>query len=140
MFLRIENSSGVPIIRQIVDQIHAQYASGALRPGDRLPSVRALARELAVNQNTILHVYERLEAEGLIERRHGDGTYAAQGSAANQRKAQIELLQQEAERLARHAQTLNLDLKTLQQTLERAWRRQEPSSSAPQTRKKGEQS
>lgn len=65
--LRIEPSSGVPITRQIVDQIRTQCASGNLRPGDRLPSVRELARELAVNQNTILRVYERLTGEGLLD-------------------------------------------------------------------------
>ena len=49
--------------------------SGGVRPGDRLPSVRELARELAVNQNTVLRVYERLCGEGLLEMRHGQGTF-----------------------------------------------------------------
>ena len=77
MRIRVETSSGMPITRQIAAQIRAQCASRALKPGDRLPSVRALAAELAVNQNTILRVYERLTAEGLLERRHGDGTFVA---------------------------------------------------------------
>ena len=53
MFIRVEPSSGVPNTRQIADQIRAQCASGVLARGERLPSIRALARELAVNQNTI---------------------------------------------------------------------------------------
>jgi GntR family transcriptional regulator len=65
MFLRIEKGSAVPISRQIAEQIATLCASGSLQPGDRLPSVRELARELAVNQNTILRVYERLVGEGL---------------------------------------------------------------------------
>src|ERR1041385_5181169 len=77
MFVKIESSTGVPITRQIADQIRAACASGTLKPGERLPSVRELARQLTVNQNTVLRVYERLAAEGLLERRHGDGTYVA---------------------------------------------------------------
>ena len=70
MFIRIEAASGVPITRQIAGQIRAQCAVGSLAPGERLPSVRALARELAVNQNTVLRVYERLTMEGLLEEAH----------------------------------------------------------------------
>ena len=77
MFIRIETSSGVPITRQITDQNRAQCVGGGLAPGERLPSVRELARELAVNQNTIVRVYERLTHEGFLESRHGDGTYVA---------------------------------------------------------------
>ena len=75
MFIRLENSSAVPVYRQIVDQIKYQVASGALRPGDRLPSVRDLARRLPVNQNTVLKAYDLLAAEGLLIRRQGDGTF-----------------------------------------------------------------
>lgn len=77
MLLRIEKGSSIPISRQIAEQIAGQCAAGKLRPGDRMPSVRELARELAVNQNTILRVYERLTGEGLLERRHGQGTFVA---------------------------------------------------------------
>lgn len=77
MFLRIERGSAVPVSRQMADQIRALCLSGALQPGQQLPSVRQLARELAVNQNTVLRVYERLTAEQLLEMRHGEGTYVA---------------------------------------------------------------
>ena len=85
----------MPITRQIAAQIRAQCASGAIKPGDRLPSVRALAAELAVNQNTILRVYERLTAEGLLERRHGDGTFVADRIPTGQMKAQRQLLREQ---------------------------------------------
>jgi len=106
MFIRIETTSGVPITRQIADQIRAACAAGTLEPGERLPSVRALARQLAVNQNTILRVYERLTMEGLLEMRHGDGTYVAKSPAPGQLEAQRELLRQEVDRLAHRAATL----------------------------------
>jgi GntR family transcriptional regulator len=108
MFLRLEPSSGVPITRQIADQIRNHCASGTILPGERLPSVRQLAQQLAVNQNTILRVYERLTAEGLLERRHGDGTFIAERLPPGRLKVQRELLRQEAERLARRAADLGI--------------------------------
>ena len=84
MFLHIERGSSTPISRQIAEQIAALCASGSLQPGDRLPSVRQLAQQVTVNQNTILRVYERLTAEGLLEMRHGDGTFVA-GNAGRRR-------------------------------------------------------
>jgi len=109
MFIRIEPGSGIAIWRQIADQIRAQCASEVLRPGDKLPSMRELARELAVNQNTILRVYERLTGEGLLERRHGSGTYVAQDIATEQLKAtQRALLWRQVEQLARKAETLGV--------------------------------
>lgn len=77
MFVRLNSVSPVPIYRQILDQIRYQIAGRALRAGDRLPSVRELAKQLAANQNTILKVYDQLAAEGLIERKRGDGTFVA---------------------------------------------------------------
>jgi GntR family transcriptional regulator len=108
MEFRIESSSGVPITRQIADQIRTQVASGSLTQGDRLPSVRELARDLAVNQNTILRVYERLTAEGLLERRHGAGTYVSAPSAVGQLKAQHQILRDELGRLVRRAKLLGI--------------------------------
>lgn len=81
MRMTLTSSSGVPIYRQITDQIAYAVASRRLRAGDKLPSVRELARALPANQNTVIKAYELLEREGLIERRQGDGTYVtANGS------------------------------------------------------------
>lgn len=109
MFIRIEPGSGLPITRQIMDQIRAQCASGVLAPGQRLPSIRELARRLAVNQNTILHVYERLTAEGLLERLHGDGTYVSNSLPAGRMKAQRSALASQAQALARQAVALGVE-------------------------------
>jgi len=108
MFIRLESTSGMPITRQIADQIRIHCASGTLCPGDRLPSVRQLAKDLTVNQNTVLRVYEKLTAEGLLERRHGDGTYVADSLPPGRLKAQRELLVQEADRLVRRASELGM--------------------------------
>ena len=75
MFVHIERGSSVPISRQIAEQLRSQCLLGTLASGEKLPSVRELALQLAVNVNTVFRIYERLAAEGLIELRHGDGTY-----------------------------------------------------------------
>lgn len=75
MRMTLTSSSGVPIYRQITDQIAYAVACRRLQAGDKLPSVRELARSLPANQNTVLKAYELLERDGLIERRQGDGTY-----------------------------------------------------------------
>ncbi len=100
MRLQLAPSTGVPIYRQIVTQITYQIASGRLADGERLPSVRELARQLPANQNTVLKAYELLEREGLIDRRQGDGTFvAARGSPlklAERRRRLTEVLSQAA--------------------------------------------
>jgi GntR family transcriptional regulator len=118
--IRIEASAGVPIARQIVEQIRAQCASGVLAGGDRLPSVRELARDLAINQNTVLRAYERLTSEGLLERRHGDGTYVANRLPTGQLKAQRQVLRDEITRLVRHALTLGVEPSQLHELLARS--------------------
>src|SRR4051812_9417635 len=121
MFIRLETSSGMPIARQIADQIRMHCAAGTVRPGDRLPSVRQLAAELAVNQNTVLRVYERLTTEGLLERRHGDGTYVTDRLPPGRLKAQRELLTQEAQRLARRALELGIEPAAVHELLDEAF-------------------
>ena len=118
MRIRVETSSGMPITRQIAAQIRAQCASGTLQPGERLPSVRVLAAELAVNQNTILRVYERLTGEGLLQRRHGDGTFVADRVPTGQMRAQRELLRQQIARTAELAKTLGVEPDELHQLLQ----------------------
>jgi GntR family transcriptional regulator len=66
-----DTHSGVPVFRQIVDQVRFHVASGLLKPGDELPSTRALSAQLAVNPMTVSKAYSLLEAEGLLERRPG---------------------------------------------------------------------
>lgn len=120
MFLRIEKGSAVPISRQIADQVASLCASGALRPGERLPSVRELARELAVNQNTVLRVYERLSADGLVEMRHGQGTFVTAASRRGQLSAHRERLVDELRQIARQAAGLGLTAAELHEILDEA--------------------
>jgi len=109
VYIRVEKASSVPISRQIVDQIRAQCLNRTLKPGDRLPSVRQLARDLAVNQNTILRVYERLTGDGLLERRHGDGTFVTDKPPTWRLATQRKRFAEEVGQLARRGRMLGLD-------------------------------
>jgi len=119
MLIRIETAAGVPITRQIMDQIRTQCASGALVTGDRLPSVRELARQLAVNQNTILKVYERLTADGLLERRHGDGTFVSHFKTAPRRERELEILKEDAQRFVRRGLAMGISPRELRALVDR---------------------
>src|ERR1051326_735595 len=69
--------SGVPVYRQIIDQVRSGVASGSLTAGDQLPTVRQLAVDLAINPNTVLRAYRELELGGLLETHQGTGTFVA---------------------------------------------------------------
>jgi len=69
--------SGVPVYRQIIDQVRSGVASGSLSAGDQLPTVRQLAVDLAINPNTVMRAYRELELGGLIETHQGTGTFVA---------------------------------------------------------------
>ena len=107
---------------QVADQLMSMIADGTFRPGDRLPSVRALAAELSVNQNTILRVYERLTAEGLLERRHGQGTFVADHVPSGQMDAQKEVLYQQIAQVTELAKTLGIDIEEVHRLLDEMWK------------------
>ena len=77
LFLKPNPASGVPIYLQLKEQIRHACETGALRPGDSLPGMRALAESMVVNPNTVARVYRELEQEGLLELRHGVGAFVA---------------------------------------------------------------
>ena len=67
--------SGVPVYRQLIDQVRGGVALGSLNAGDQLPTVRQLAVDLAINPNTVLRAYRELELGGLLETHQGTGTF-----------------------------------------------------------------
>jgi GntR family transcriptional regulator len=72
---QLDLHSGVPVYRQIIDQVRGGIASGLLAAGDQLPTVRQLAVDLAINPNTVVRAYRELELGGLIETHQGTGTF-----------------------------------------------------------------
>ena len=81
MILRIDTTSSVPVYAQLVDQVKRAIAVGALKSGDPLPSLRETAVRLRVNPLTVSKAYKQLEAEGLIETRHGLGSFVTTDTA-----------------------------------------------------------
>jgi GntR family transcriptional regulator len=79
--------SGVPVYRQVIDQVRGGIASGSLTPGDQLPTVRQLAVDLAINPNTVVRAYRELELGGLLETHQGTGTFI---SAQKMKRADAE--------------------------------------------------
>src|ERR1700687_6200136 len=73
----IDLHSGVPVYRQLIDQVRSGMASGSLTAGDQLPTVRQLAVDLAINPNTVMRAYRELELSGLLETHQGTGTFIA---------------------------------------------------------------
>jgi GntR family transcriptional regulator len=107
MNLELDFRSGIPIYVQIVERIKEMIASGRIRPGDQLPTVRTLALELRVNFNTIARSYRILDQAGIISTQQGRGTYimempSPEVSESIQKKALEALIQRfltDAERL-----------------------------------------
>jgi GntR family transcriptional regulator len=73
--LALDLHSGVPVYRQLIDQVRGGIASGSLIAGDQLPTVRQLAVDLAINPNTVMRAYRELELGGLLETHQGTGTF-----------------------------------------------------------------
>lgn len=130
MFLRIERGSAVPISRQIASQLRALCLAEKLKPRDALPSVRQLARELAVNQNTILHVYERLVGEGYLEMRQGEGTFVAEQPPTWRMAEQREQLTEELKQLIRQGRMLGLSDQQLCEVFQSAVTDSRPAAAA----------
>ncbi len=87
MFVNIDPANGLPIFRQIVQQVKTAVAVGRLAPEDPLPSVRQLATDLRVNPNTVARAYLDLEIEGVIYKRQGHGTFVSgQGAGMPKRE------------------------------------------------------
>ncbi len=77
MFLKIDISSPVPVYQQIITQIKYSIARGALKPGDKLPTVRDVAAENRINRNTVARAYMDLEREGILVGRAGQGSFVS---------------------------------------------------------------
>src|SRR5271168_3564532 len=74
---RLDSASGVPVYRQLIDQVQAGLASGVLSAGDQLPTVRQVAVDLTINPNTVLRAYRELEIRGVLDTQQGTGTFIA---------------------------------------------------------------
>ena len=114
--------SGIPIYRQILEQVRRMVASGQLAPGAELPSVRELAIAHAVNPMTISKAYSLLEAEGMLERNRGKPmTVASQGRSHSQLPKRLQQIEPLVEQTVLAAKQLQLSEAELVKTVRRKW-------------------
>ena len=116
MLLQIDFKSGKPVYLQLVDQIRYAAASGGLRTGEPLPTIRPLAEELRVNRNTVAKAYAELESQGVIETVPGKGCFLKEVGSPLTKTARNDLLTQEIDRAiiaAHHLQISDGDLLSL---------------------------
>ena len=106
--IQINPHSGVPVYRQIIDQVKFLVSGGALRKGDQIPSIRDLARQLTLNPTTIAKAYELMAAEGLIEKKPGKGAFIADFRKALNRAEKELKLRELARQLVVEADQLSL--------------------------------
>lgn len=114
----VHPSSGLPIYRQIMDQVHALIAGGNLRPGDLLPSVRQVAQAAAINPMTVSKAYSRLEADGVVERVRGQGMRVSPTDAVGTLRERREQFRQLAQPAIHRAQQLGLSEKDIRKVLD----------------------
>lgn len=134
--LRISASSGVPVYLQLEQQITQAIASGLLREGDALPSVRKTAAELRINPNTVARAFQNLEREGIIRTVPGGGTFVGALTAVGQgllKSEKLRRLRPLADQLATEAAQLMVtpeDLHKLLDTALQAQRKRNPGPSS----------
>ena len=109
MLIRVNFNSGLPIYLQVVDQVKSAAASGALRSGEPLPSIRPLAEELRVNRNTIAKAYAELESQGVIETVPGKGCFLKENNSPFTKQVRQRLLLTEIDEAVVMAHHLSVD-------------------------------
>jgi len=114
--LRLNTASGTPLYLQLVEHLKHSIATGAIKAGEQLPSVRKMAEDLLINPNTVVRAYRDLESEGIVDLRHGSGVFVGESVAARTD------LMKKAEPIVRAAvdrlETLNLGEEDIRRLME----------------------
>jgi GntR family transcriptional regulator len=95
MMIQLNFKSGKPVYLQVVDQVKAAAASGALRAGETLPSIRPLAEQLRVNRNTVAKAYSELEGQGVIETIAGRGCFLKENQSPYRKDIRLKMVAEE---------------------------------------------
>ncbi len=116
--IQLDKTGGMPLYRQIIDLVKSGIATGRLKPGDQLPTVRQLAVELSINLNTVSRAYMELELTGLVETQMGSGTFVStkkiEQNKVERQRILDELCRQLLSRATSHGLTLDDILKNLE--------------------------
>ncbi len=114
MIIQINPSNGVPIFLQLVQQVKYKVATGTMKPGDQLPSVRQLANDLRINPNTVAKSYTELEREGVIVTKRGAGCFVADKPVIIEKGERIKILSSMIDRTLTEAYHLDIPLDELE--------------------------
>ena len=91
---RLDSHSGVPVYRQLIDQVQAAIATGTLSVGNQLPTVRRVAVDLAINPNTVVRAYREMELRGILDTQQGTGTFVGENRVQHSKDERARLLSQ----------------------------------------------
>lgn len=108
MRFELNFKSAKPVYLQVVDQVKAAVASGAIRPGDGLPSIRPLAEQLRVNRNTVAKAYTELEHQGVITTETGRGCFISSAASPLNKDARLRLVAEEVDQAVVQAHHLQI--------------------------------
>lgn len=122
----LDPHSGVPVYRQIIDQVQAGLASGLLARGDQLPTVRQVAVDLEINPNTVLRAYRELEIRGVLDSHQGTGTFVAERPTADDQAERARKLEQLVSDIAARAGSGGFTLREVVEALEQRLEPSEP--------------
>ena len=134
---QVDSSSGVPAYRQIMDQVRYYVASGALGAGDKLPSIRNLAKRLRVNPTTITKAYSELQHAGIVELVQGKGVFVAESQEAAGEREAVEELRRYATPLAEAAREVGADFEVASRILQEEMSRLAGAEAEPQDKPDG---
>lgn len=113
MQIRLSHTDGVPIYRQIVNQVKYLVAAGRLTAGNQLPPVRSLAEQLLVNPNTVSRAYRELETAGVITARQGAGAFVTNNGSPLALREKRKVVQERVDLLLSEADSLDVDVSTV---------------------------
>ena len=108
LYFQINFKSGKPVYLQLVDQVKTAVASGAMKSGDALPSIRPLAEELRVNRNTVAKAYAELESQGVIETIAGKGCFLRKNGTPFRKDVRLKLLAEDIDAAVTQAHHLQI--------------------------------
>lgn len=118
MFDEIDPRSPTPLYEQIASRVRVAVASGELSPGESLPSVRALARDLRVNPATVVQAYRELAVDGFVDLRHGQGTFVREVPAGLRREERAAQARQLVRRLLQDGARLGLGVEEIMEAIQ----------------------
>ena len=128
ILLDLNSADDRPIYGQIADRVKFAVAGGVLRPGDLVPSVRELSKQLVVNPNTVARAYRDLQTEGLLESVRGMGMQVAEGAVERCRMARREMVRQRLRQAIEEARQSKMDPAEIEAILREEWARGDSQS------------